>query len=316
MSNPGGVTVGKARVRMPEMKSACSEITDPALKSKFEIMTARFGDLKRVIVAYSGGVDSTLALKVGTLAIGEACIGVTARSETLTQEDFELSARIAKQHGMVQRVVEYSELEIENYADNPINRCYFCKHELYSRLQAMAGELAVHAIVDGSNADDVGDYRPGLQATKELNVVSVLREAGMHKGEIREMARALGLPNWNKPAQACLSSRIPYGEKIDVKKLRQVEQGEAFLRELGFNQVRLRHHGTVARLEVEPGEIARLARPDLRDRVVKFMRSIGFQFVTLDMAGYRTGSLNEVLTDRAKETPEPATRSAKSSLPG
>lgn len=257
---------------------------------------ARFLDLGRVIVAYSGGVDSTLALKIGTLALGENCIGVTARSETLTDEDFELTQQIAEAHGFNQQFVVYSELEIDNYAENPVNRCYFCKHELYSRLGDLASRFSVEAVIDGSNADDVGDYRPGLEAVRELNVVSILREADMHKAEIRQMARELGLSNWDKPAAACLSSRIPYGEKIDPVKLKQVADGESFLRKLGFAQVRLRHHGPVARLEVDPLEIERLVKSETRDEILRHMRSIGFQFVAIDLAGYRTGSLNEVLS--------------------
>lgn len=270
-------------------------LTNPALQEKFEAITNRIRGLECVIVAYSGGVDSTLVLKLGTLAIGDHCIGVTAKSETLTDEEFDLTVEIAREHGMRQEMIEYSELEIENYAENPVNRCYFCKHELYSRLDELARRFDVKAVLDGSNADDVGDYRPGLQAVKEFQVVSVLREADMHKDEIREMARELGLRNWDKPAGACLSSRIPYGERIDPVKLRQVAEGEAFLRSLGFAQVRLRHHDKIARLEVESGEIARLAEPEMRDQVVRCLRALGFQFVTVDLAGYRTGSLNELL---------------------
>lgn len=273
----------------------------PELTTKYDRMIARLRELGRVLVAYSGGVDSTLVFKLGTLALGENCIGVTARSETLTDEDFDLTREIAEAHGMRQEIVEYSELEIENYAENPVNRCYFCKHELYTRLGGLAGKFGVAAVLDGSNADDVGDYRPGLQAVRELKVVSILREAEMHKDEIRSMARALGLSNWDKPAGACLSSRVPYGERIDRTKLDQIARGEAFLRGLGFEQVRLRHHDKIARLEVEAGEIERLARPEVRDEVVRFMRSIGFQFVTVDLAGYRTGSMNEVLPDRSKQ---------------
>ncbi len=271
--------------------------TNPALTEKFDKIFARFQQLGRVVVAYSGGVDSTLVFKIGAMALGDDCIGVTARSETLTDEDFDLTVQIAQAHGLNQKVIEYSELEIENYAANPSNRCYFCKHELHTRLTNLARELKVSAIVDGVNADDVGDYRPGIQAAKELGVVSVLLEADMHKDDIRKMARELGLSNWDKPAMPCLSSRIPYGDKIDAVKLRQIEQGEAFLRKLGFKQVRLRHHDKIARIEVEPTEIARLAEHPIREEIVKFMRSIGFQFVALDLLGYRMGNLNEGIKD-------------------
>lgn len=272
-----------------------ASLADPALNEKFERIVARFRELGRVVVAYSGGVDSTLALKIGTLAIGEECIGVIANSETLTEDDFHLAVQIAEAHAFNLKVIEYSELEIEGYASNPVNRCYFCKHELHTRLGGVAKELGARAIVDGINLDDVGDYRPGLQAAQELGVVSPLREAGMTKDDVRRMARELGLSNWDKPAAACLSSRVPYGEKIDKTKLKQIEQGEAFLRRLGFRQARLRHHEKIARIEVDPSEIARLADPAIRDQVLPFMRSIGFQFITVDLAGYRTGSLNELL---------------------
>lgn len=273
--------------------SASPALSDPALAERLSTMIARFRELGRAVVAYSGGVDSTLALKVGTLAIGAECIGVTARSETLTDDDFELTSEIARAHGMRQEVIEYSELEIENYADNPVNRCYFCKRELYSRVTALLPRFDAKWIVDGSNLDDVGDYRPGAQAAGEHGVVSVLREAGMTKDDVRRMARELGLSNWDKPAAPCLASRVPYGERIDAVKLSQIARGEAFLRGLGFRQVRLRHHDKIARLEVEPAEIARLAEEAVREEVVRFLRSIGFRWVSVDLAGYRTGSLND-----------------------
>jgi uncharacterized protein len=269
------------------------QFVDRDLEAKYRRLLSRFKELRRVIVAYSGGVDSTLALKVGALALGTDCIGVTARSETLSDEEFELTVQIAQAHGFEQRVIEYSELEIDGYAENPTNRCYFCKRELHSRLGELKRELGAHWIVDGTNADDVGDYRPGLQAARELGVVSPLLEAGMSKDEVRRMARELGLPNWDKPAMPCLSSRIPHGEKIDELKLRQIERGEKFLRELGFREVRLRHHDKIARIEVGPEEIDRLTLPETRDRIVQYIRSIGFLYVTVDLAGYRRGSLNQ-----------------------
>ncbi len=270
------------------------------LRAKFDLMVERFESLGRVLVAFSGGVDSTLVLKVGTMAIGAECIGVTARSETLTDDEFELTQALAKTHGLNQQVIEYSELEIENYAENPINRCYFCKHELYLRLDELARRYEVAAIIDGSNMDDVGDYRPGQQAIQEFKVVSILREAGLGKTEIREMARALGLENWDKPAGACLSSRIPYGETIDREKLSQVARAEAFLRSLGFRQVRVRHHDKIARIEVAPEELPRLVEIEIRDQIQPFLKSLGFLYVTVDLAGYRTGSLNEALAPSDK----------------
>lgn len=287
---------------IPDPLPAALHFSDPDLERKFRGLLTRFGELGRVVVAYSGGVDSTLALKIGTMALGGNCIGVTAKSETLTEDDFELTREIAQAHGMIQRVVSYSELDIENYAENPVNRCYFCKKELHTRLTGVARELGARFIVDGVNADDVGDYRPGIEAARELGVVSPLLECGVTKDEIRRMARELGLSNWDKPAMPCLSSRVPYGEPIDAVKLKQIAEGEAFLRNLGVRQVRLRHHGKIARIEVEPSEIARLAESETRESVVRFMRSIGFQFVALDLFGYRMGSLNESVLNVALQT--------------
>jgi uncharacterized protein len=281
------------------MTAADYDLQDPALTGKLEAMLARFGELGRVVVAFSGGVDSALALKVGALALGDDCIGVTARSESLPGEEFELAAALAREHGLRQEVIEYSELAIEGYAENPVNRCYFCKKELYTRLTDLARSLGARAIVDGANADDAGDYRPGAQAAEELRVVSPLREAGMTKADVRTMARALGLSNWDKPAGACLSSRVPYGERIDADKLDRIARGEALLRSLGFAQSRVRHHGEIARVEVEPKLIALLAEPERRARVVAGLREIGFRYVTLDLTGYRTGSLNESLPGQA-----------------
>jgi uncharacterized protein len=262
-------------------------------REKFERLLARFRELRRALVAYSGGIDSTLLMKAGTLAIGERCLGVIAKSETLTDDEYDKALTVACAHGFRLQTIAYSELEIESYTDNPINRCYFCKHELFSRLCALAAELGIDAIVDGSNADDAGDWRPGMQAAAELRVVSPLKEAGLTKAEIRALARALGLPNWDKPANPCLSSRIAYGLTIDRAKLEQVATGEAFLRERGFRQVRVRHHGEIARIEVARDEMDRLLAPEMRRPVAERLRELGFRYVTVDLLGYRSGSLNE-----------------------
>jgi uncharacterized protein len=271
-------------------------------RAKFERLLDRFAALDRVIVAYSGGVDSTLLLKAGTLAIGERCLGVIARSETLTDDEYAGAMALAAGHGFNVHSIEYSELAVEGYAENPINRCYFCKHELYSRLTGLAAELGIGTIVEGSNADDVGDWRPGLKAVAELNVISPLREAGLNKAEIRELARALGLANWDKPSNPCLSSRVAYGLKIDREKLRQVAEGEAFLRGLGLRQVRVRHHGEIARIEVAPEEMDRLLLPEHRAAAAEKLRALGFRHVAVDLLGYRTGSLNEGHLERDNGT--------------
>lgn len=260
---------------------------------KFRRLMERFESFDRCIVAFSGGIDSTLLLKAGTLAIGERCLGVIARSETLTDDEYEQAMAVARAHDFHVRTISYSELAIENYAENPVNRCYFCKHELYTRMTELASELGIDTIVEGSNADDVGDWRPGMQAAAELRVVSPLREAGLTKQEIRELARALELPNWDKPSNPCLSSRVAYGQRIDRTKLEQIARGEQFLRSLGLRQVRVRHHGEIARIEVAPDEMDRLLEPTNRQAAAQHLRELGFRYVTVDLLGYRTGSLNE-----------------------
>lgn len=263
---------------------------------KFNRLFFRFKELGRVLVAYSGGVDSTLLLKVGTLALGERCIGVIARSETLTTDEYRSAMALAGDHCFTLRTVEYSELEIEHYASNPANRCYFCKHELYDHLRDIARETGIATIANGDNADDAADYRPGAKAAEEFQVVSPLREVGLSKEEIRDLARALGLANWDKPSAPCLSSRVAYGIEIDRGKLHQIAEGEKFLRQQGFRQVRVRHHDTIARIEVAPDELDRLLEREMREQVAARLLELGFQFVTVDLTGYRTGSLNSVLS--------------------
>lgn len=262
---------------------------------QFEALVNHFQRLGKVLVAYSGGVDSTLLLKVGTLALGERCLGVIARSETLTDDEFDAAMALAREHGFNIEMVAYSELAIENYAQNTPNRCYFCKSELFGRLQALARERGITTLIDGTNADDVGDWRPGMQAAKELQVVSPLRDAGVTKAQIRDLAQALGLPNWDKPSAPCLSSRVAYGVTIDKAKLEQIAGGEKFLRQNGFRVARVRHHDQIARLEVVPEEIPRLMEPEMRALVAARLLELGFRYVTVDLLGYRMGSLNEGL---------------------
>ncbi|MCC7353327.1 MAG: ATP-dependent sacrificial sulfur transferase LarE, partial [Anaerolineae bacterium] len=206
----------------------------------------------RVIVAFSGGIDSTLVLKVAYDALGENALGATAVSPSLAHAEREETANLARWIGVRHLFVETHELDNPNYAANPSNRCYFCKSELYDVLVPIAAQRGYRFILDGNNADDVGDFRPGQQAAREHGVRSPLKEAGFTKAEIRTLARQLGLPNWDKPAMACLSSRIPYGQAVTVPALRQIDEAEAFLRSLGFRQLRVRHHDNLARLEVEP----------------------------------------------------------------
>ena len=265
-------------------------------REKFESLLDRFKQLKRVLVAYSGGVDSTLLLKAGAIALGEDCVGVTARSETLTDFEYQAALGIARDYNLNIHTIEYSELEIPHYADNPTDRCYYCKYELFRRLHELAAELGIEVIAEGSNIDDLDDWRPGMRAVEEFGIVSPLRDAQLGKDEIRDLVRELGLPNWDKPSSPCLSSRIAYGIQIDPEKLRQVAGGEAFLRGEGFRQVRVRHHGDLARVEVTPDEIDRLVEPDMRRRLAEVLLELGFRYVTVDLVGYRMGSLNEGFT--------------------
>ena len=254
----------------------------------------------RVVVAFSGGVDSSVVAKLATQALGpEGALCVLARSESNTGEDEALCRRIAEEHGLSLRVVEYSELAIPNYARNPADRCYYCKNELYERLAALARAEGYAAVLDGSNADDAGDYRPGMRAVAEHGVRSPLRECGVNKAQVRELARHLGLPNHDRPAAPCLSSRVPYGQEITRGKLDAIAAAERYLRGLGLREFRCRHHGKVARLEVPPEDFPLVL--ENRDRIVSEFRRLGFVWVAMDLAGFRSGSLNAVLNRRGSE---------------
>lgn len=249
------------------------------------------------LVAYSGGVDSTFLLKVATETLGrDKVLGVTARSESLTERAFDLACRIAREQDLPHEIIEYSELEIEGYANNPINRCYFCKSELFHRMRELADRRGLVVVVEGSNADDVGDFRPGMRAAAELGMRSPLRDVGLTKDEIRTLSREMGLPNWDRPSEACLASRFPYGERITHEKLNQVGEAENYIRGLGLRQVRVRHHGKVARIEVLPDDMARLLEPATRQALLVHFKKLGFHYITLDLQGYRTGSMNEPLS--------------------
>jgi pyridinium-3,5-biscarboxylic acid mononucleotide sulfurtransferase len=254
------------------------------------------------LVAFSGGVDSSLALAVAARALPKhRVLAVTSDNETYLPSELELARTFVESLGVEHLVVNTRELDDPNYASNPTNRCYFCKSTLYSDLAKLAEEKGYACVVDGANKDDEGDYRPGRKAAKEIGVVSVLSEAGMTKAEVRELARYLGLPTWDKPALACLSSRFPYGQEITPDKLTQVARAEEFLRAEGFSQVRVRHHGEIARLEVGPDELERAFA--MREKISAELLDAGFLYVTLDLAGYKPGSLNAALKKGRKALP-------------
>ena len=246
----------------------------------------------RVLVAFSGGVDSALLLKVAADELGTNAVALTTRSPTAVEDDYELAVQLAREFGVQHVVVDADELNIPGYAANPTNRCYFCKDNLYDVCAAAATRLGIPFIVDGANADDLADYRPGLVAATEHGIRHPLVEAGLSKQDVRDLSREFGLPTWDKPSSPCLSSRFPYGTTITRERLEQVAGGERVLRRLGFAECRVRYHEQVARIEVPPGDLPRLLDPAVRDAVVRELRGLGFLFVTVDLQGFRSGSLN------------------------
>jgi uncharacterized protein len=247
------------------------------------------------LIAFSGGVDSAYLAIAASEALGPRALAVTADSPSYPDAHRRLALSIASDFGFAHEVIHTGELERPEYRANPANRCYYCKDELYGRLAALASERGLAVVIDGNNADDRGDYRPGRQAAREHGVKSPLDEADLTKDDIRELARAAGLDSWNEPASACLSSRIPYGQEVSNEKLRQIEHAETVLRDLGFRVFRVRHHDTVARLEIARSEMARALDPDINARLVAALKELGYQYVSLDLQGYRLGSLNEAL---------------------
>lgn len=246
-----------------------------------------------MLIAFSGGVDSTLLLRVAHDVLGEGALAVTARSAAVPGRELAEAEAFCRQEGIRQIVFDANELQEECFAINRPDRCYFCKRALFTRIREIAVEHGIDCVAEGSNMDDMGDYRPGLAAVQELGVISPLREAGLYKEEIRALSRKLGLATADKPSYACLASRFVYGEPITREKLAMVEAAEDFLLSCGFTQMRVRVHGTLARIEVLPEEIVRLAEPKLRQAVETKLRECGFAYVTMDMKGYRSGSMNE-----------------------
>ena len=263
------------------------------IHDKYRVLQENLKALGSVAVAFSSGVDSTFLLKAAQEALGDKVIAVTASSCSFPKRELEEAKAFCEKNGIRQIIVESEELDIDGFRQNPKNRCYLCKHELFEKIWEIAKENGMNAVAEGSNMDDNGDYRPGLQAVAELGVTSPLRHSKLAKEEIRILSRNLGLPTWDKQSFACLSSRFVYGEEITRDKLSMVDKAEQLLLDLGFHQVRVRIHGMMARIEVEPGEFLKVL--ENREKITKEFKTYGFTYVTMDLTGYRTGSMNETL---------------------
>lgn len=270
------------------------------LEEKLELLKDIIRKKGSAAVAFSGGVDSTFLIKVAKEVLGDKLIAVTATSSTYPERELNEAIKYAKDFGVKHIIISSEELDIEGFASNPKNRCYYCKKELFTKVKEVALENGIEYVFDGSNLDDNGDYRPGMQAAKELLVASPLKEAGLTKKDIRDLSKEYGLATWNKPAFACLSSRFPYGNKITLPKLKMIDKAEQFLLDMGIRQVRVRHHGEIARIEVAPEEREKFFNIEFMDKISSKFKEIGFIYTTLDIAGYRTGSMNEVLKEEEK----------------
>jgi len=270
-----------------------------AAAKKYEKLKEHIKNLRKVVVGFSGGVDSTLLLKASFDVLGRENVwAVTGDSESLMPEELELCRKLIPDLGLGNEnyiEIKTDEISDPNYRKNPIDRCFYCKSELFGKLQEIAKKVGADYVLDGFNADDANDWRPGRKAAQKLDVVSPLAEVGITKKDIREIAREIGLPNWEKPSLACLASRIPYGSEITEEKLFQIAEAERFLRSLGFSQLRVRHHGELARIELLKEEMYKAFENGLIDKISSKIKSLGFIYVTLDVEGYRSGSMNEII---------------------
>lgn len=275
--------------------------TEPAASpaEKLEVLRGLLREMQSVLVCYSGGIDSAFVLAVAHAELGSRALGVTAVSPSLPARELEDAVRIAKRLGAAHRLLESNEIERPEYVQNAPDRCFHCKSELYSLTAAKRAEFGLDVVVNGTNLDDLGDYRPGLQAATDNGVRSPLVEARFTKADVRAAAKLIGMDVWDKPAAACLSSRIPYGTSVTRERLQQIGNFEAELHDLGFRQIRVRWHDQIARIELDLAEMGRLLSEGTRERIVEAGKRHGFRYVTLDLGGYRTGSLNEMLTGRS-----------------
>ena len=269
---------------------------------KEQQLRALFRELGSVVVAYSGGVDSSYVAYVANAELGPRAICITGQSASVPSYQEAEIERVVADFGFHHEVIQTEELDNPSYQANNPDRCFFCKDELYGKLEAIATVRGIEAIVDGSTTDDINDFRPGRQAAKQHAVRSPLIEVGMSKNEVRELSRRVGLPTWDKPASPCLSSRIAYGTTVTIERLSKVDRGEEILREFGFREFRVRHHDTLVRLEISPAEMDRVLRKEVLDQLAARFRELGFKYVTLDLEGFRSGSMNEVLPIRIKRT--------------
>jgi len=273
------------------------------VQAKYKRLKGIIKEMGSVLVAFSGGVDSSFLLKTAHEVLGDEVFAVIASSETYPEKEKEEAIKIAQCLNVRYKIIRTLELENPDFVNNSPQRCYFCKRVLFSRLKEIAEDEGISCVIDGANLEDTGDYRPGSIAAEELGIRSPLKEARFIKSEIRKLSKQLGLPTWNKPSMACLASRFPYYMRIDIKSLKRVSQAEDFLRALGFSQIRVRHHGQIARIEIEPKEFPEIMEKGVREKIVKTLKKLGYTYITVDLAGYRTGSMNEPLSSAVNRKP-------------